>query len=1174
MNNGVRRKLNFNAVAKKWKEKAPTKKDHIQRLKNGIAQLKNANKNPQNIVNRYTRLMSEQFDKIGYNDVLTKHSQSNLANSVMVSLVTIQNPELTRRVISNTGLQSLYNKIGKNKKIKKNTNVNIDDIIWIAHGYIKDQKKAMKDNKAKANNNARNAKRKEQANAEAKRKTNAKAKRNKAAQNKLNLLNNNEMKAFKNAEVNIKQLEKDIATIKRKDKQGYKKLNGLNPKLSKFYKLNINEGLTGNERQAYKKLEKEHDDIMNTLKKQVEVRRAKEKELEKLKNAKAKILKNAANAKKKIKGIAKGAIQKAIAANKVRVKREKENAKSVANIAKIQAKINGYQNDIKLLGNMNTFDKKIKKLRLLFKIKEYQRDQLSEQTAPFERNIRDEFGQKAADFIDNAIWGQDVFINALKRRNLNTFDKIKTKFGNTFMNNMDKLVTRRKKLVQELNDTPNDIEKLKQEKVIKNKADKENKLFNRLDKKAMNNMKHTANVQQELKEKEEKLKRTETAQKELLERQKELRRQAADLLAKGQQEFGIPNWFTNGNHEHTDLYKLRRKVRNEEDRSDKIYREDYNRIKRLKSDIRSLKTKIDKGPKVTKDFILYSVQDMLDDRGIKGKDSRPFILKLDKDNERVRENKYQMFKYMVAAQLFNIPYFLSELKTKGEIPEYKKDIIDTIEKIEKILRSGLADRVKNYLAIQEIPYSIAQRGDVQKILNMNIPNKWKSEIIKYQLLQMHRIFDSGSNIKLVQELLKNSNDPTLKREVQRQTTRYDLINKIKTFRKTVKSKQVIRGVKKGKEEMVKNTNYNIAINDMNNKITKKVKEAGVIRKELSKLPKTKNASKKASALKSRLTRRNTEIKKLTQSMQRLSKAKTVTKPRKLSAGKKITTGALAFLTRQGVKNSIKKKKVINRFLGKLAQDTRPTLKQKYRLFTDLVKPDSELNFLSQVGNGQLLEDALTKRRMVCHLFGKNQRFVRTYIPGLRQTLYTLASQYFEQHDKLNNVNDRKDFHKKFLNRLEGASAFPCLEGSITALTTTVIDPGLNWRGHYGLEKIEMVNDVNKNGKRIQRKGAIKVPINLNKSKDIQNLRDIVFGTKLGAYYGTLLRGEKNYYRGLNTKKQLQYMWTKFKDLELLHGRHLTAIGETGGRNGDKIRKAFVDSFKLYGNAIYNNDRTY
>ena len=376
-NNGVRRRLNFNAVApkKKPRKKAPTKAELIRKYIKGLAQLKNANLNPQNTVNLGRKHLLQQFDEIGYNDVLTKQSQTNLAESILVVLTYKKDVKkgdkgLVKLTINKPGIQRLYNKIGKNKKIKKDTNVKMEDIAWIAHGYVLDQQARLKQNKAKAAQNAKNDKRKEQANTAAKKKANAKVKRNKAAQNRLALLNNNARKALKNGEAKIKQLVKDFATIKKKDKQGYKKLDVLNPKLSEFYKLNRNEGLTGNERQAYKKLEKEHDDIMNTLKKQVAERHAKERELKKLREAKAKLLKNAANAQKKIKGIAKGAIQKAIAADKVRVK-------SVANILKLQNKIVGYQSDIRNLGNINTFDKKIKKIKILSKIKEYQRDQLS-----------------------------------------------------------------------------------------------------------------------------------------------------------------------------------------------------------------------------------------------------------------------------------------------------------------------------------------------------------------------------------------------------------------------------------------------------------------------------------------------------------------------------------------------------------------------------------------------------------------------------------------------------------------------------------------------------------------------------------------------------------------------------------------------------------------------------
>ena len=255
-NNGVRRRLNFNAVApkKKARKKALTKAELIRRYINGLAQLKNANLNPQQTVNAGRKHLLQQFDKIGYNDVLTKQSQTNLAESILVVLTYKKggitgDKNLTRQTIDNPGIQRLYNKIGKNKKIKKDTNIKMEDIVWIAHGYILDQLKRIKQNKAKAVQNAKNAKRKEQANTE--------VKRNKAAQNRLALLNNNVGKLLKNTETTIKQVQKDLSSIKRKDKQRYKKLNGLNPKLYTFLMKKKKEGLTNKEQKDYDKLIKQ-----------------------------------------------------------------------------------------------------------------------------------------------------------------------------------------------------------------------------------------------------------------------------------------------------------------------------------------------------------------------------------------------------------------------------------------------------------------------------------------------------------------------------------------------------------------------------------------------------------------------------------------------------------------------------------------------------------------------------------------------------------------------------------------------------------------------------------------------------------------------------------------------------------------------------------------------------
>ena len=95
--------------------------------------------------------------------------------------------------------------------------------------------------------------------------------------------------------------------------------------------------------------------------------------------------------------------------------------------------------------------------------------------------------------------------------------------------------------------------KAKENAAVAAKKAKENKFFKNLDQKAM---KMPAKLQQELKEKEEELERTETIYKNLDKRRKELRQQAVLIREKGNQEFG-KNWFFNGNHENTDLYKLK-----------------------------------------------------------------------------------------------------------------------------------------------------------------------------------------------------------------------------------------------------------------------------------------------------------------------------------------------------------------------------------------------------------------------------------------------------------------------------------------------------------------------------------------------------------------------------------------------------------------------------------------
>ena len=1119
-----------------------------------------------------------------FDDVMTRKSQGDLANALEIvmsnKLVKLPKPSynmFNNHLYKSNQLTKLREIIRKQKTIKKDQNANIDELLWIAHKYII----ALVKDAIRANRNAaqaeRNARQKARTNAEIKRKTNAKTKRNKALQNKLDLLNNNARKALKNAEVEIKQLVKDLSAIKRKDKKEYKKLDALNPKLSKFYKLNRNEGLTGNERQAYKKLQKEHDDIINTLKKQVEVTRAKERLLFGSRLLKDKLLKNANIAQKQIKGIAKGAIQKAIAANKVRVKRAAENAKSVANIAKSQAKINGFQKNIKNLGNINTFDKKIKKAKLLFKINEYKRDQLSEQIEPFIRNIRDEFGQDATYNVYNAIYGQERFINVLKRKNLITFDKIKTKFGNTFMNNMDKIAARRKKLVKELNVNQNEIEKLKQEKEVNNQKAKNTKFLGNLDAKAAANMKKQANadigilrIDSEIDAMTDELKLANKAVKKKL---RELQKLQAKLRKK--HGFGYYAILVASNTEESKLIVETLKDLNKQwDQLKKDVQSLEERIQKAKKERKALRKKRKISP--TKMFYLYQIGELLDNEGLYSKEIMVSLNRYLKDN---LKDYYGRLRELIEHKYFKIPEFKNRAKNlmnkNNHLQIGFQMFTNTLENRVRILNSNILSETAKGYALRASDFDISKPGVVKKIMDLKIPPYWKAKLLLKA--QVYEDFRNLNDLNLITPNVWNSFG-RIKQVIGAHRKRLERVSKINkaiatlkpaimTFKTKLNKKKIAKGI----GNLIPNAKLNRIVDNINNNLTKKVKDVAQLRKNVSKLSKSKSprASKKLTLMQKEITRRNKEIQTLVKDINRITKLKS-NKPIRQTAATKITKRALGFLTRKGIKNSAEQKKVINRFLGKLAINTRPTLKQKYRLFTDLMKPDSELNFLSETGNGYLLERALYKRKMACHVANKNARFVRAYIPGLRESLYTLASQYFEQHDELNNANDRRNFHKKFLNRLEGASAFPCLEGSITALTTTVIDPGLNWRGHYGLEKKEMHKDVNG----IEREVVVKVPINFNKVKHLQNLRDIVFGTKLGTYYGTLKRTEKEHYRGLTTKEQLQYMWDKFKDLELSHGRHLTAIGEIMGINGKRTREAFVESFKLYGNAIYNNDTNY
>ena len=1043
---------------------APKKKaDHIREYQNGLRAVRNVNKNPKNVVNEERKRVSTKLKNLGFHNVLTNKSQDDLVNVYIVGIrLTGKTQNMAQKLWRHTfigdRLTNLREIIRKDKTIKKDQDVTLAELSWLVRKFLVAKIKEMKQAEVKAANKvivnqraARNKRLKEMEAEEKQKRDAARVRRNKAAQNRIALLNNNVRKALNNGEIKIKQLVKALANIKRKDKQEYKKLNGLNPKLSAFFIKKRNEGLTNKEQQDYDKLQKQKDGIMNTLEKQVENMKPKERELRKLKNQKANILKNAKNAQKKIKGIAKGAIQKAIAANKAREAAAKKKA------------------------------------------------------AETKKKNAAETKRKAA----------------------------------------------------------------------------ETKFFVNLDAKAAANMKQQSNADIGIKKLDDEIVAMTDESKVAKNAVKKKLRELQKLQMKLRKKHGW-NYYTilvSSNTEESKLIVETLKDLNKQwDQLKKDIQLLDERIRKAKKDRVDLRKKRKISP--TKMFYLNQIGDLLDDVGLY---TPKIMLKLNNYVRDALKDYYLQLRQLVESTYLKIPEFKNRAKNLMNKNSFfsalqlsTHSFTKTHENLERIFASALSEEAK-YSALKDTTYDLSRNGDVKKIMELKIPPYWKGRILLKSAF--YTPFVSLDDIKLITPNVLNSFQRTknMVEEHRKRLVQKNKVNKaIATLKPAImefKTKLNKKKIDKGIGNLIPNAKLNQFVNNINKTITKKVKDVAKLRTNVSKLSKSKS-SKKLTLMQKEITRRNKEIQTLVKDMNRITKLKT-NKTKRRAAGTKITKRALGFLTRKGVENSAKKKKVIDRFLGKLAQNTRPTLKQKYRLFTDLMKPDSELNYLSQVGNGQLLQDALTKRKMVCHLYGKSPRFIRTYIPGLRQSLYTLALQYFEQHDELNNANDRKNFHNKFLNRLHGASAFPCLEGSITALTTTVIDPGLNWRGHYGIERTEMVNDVNKNGNPIQRKVVIKTPINFNKAKDIEALRNIVFGTKLGAYYGTLIRAEKRFYRTLTPVQQLQYMWTKFRDLELSHGMYLEAIGEINGTDGTRVRRAFVDSFKLYGNDIINdNGRIY
>ena len=384
---------------------------------------------------------------------------------------------------------------------------------------------------------------------------------------------------------------------------------------------------------------------------------------------------------------------------------------------------------------------------------------------------------------------------------------------------------------------------------------------------------------------------------------------------------------------------------------------------------------------------------------------------------------------------------------------------------------------------------------------------------------------------------------------------------------------------------------------MNNQITKKTNNVAKLRKNYEN---ANNSPNKLKLIKTEINRRNKEISELVKEANKYKKyTKAASKIGAVARGR-ITRKYTNLLkaqkkaenqvekarqniqnlknVRAGGKNKVDNRKrlandreIVNKFLRVLATDTRPTIKQKYRIFTHLMKPDPEINFLSNAGDAGALANALGKRRMVCHLYGTDSKFVKAYIPGLRASLARLATTFFEMEEKeLGNVNNKnsvmkikRQYRKKFLNHFDFAGAHPCLEGSITGLTESIFAEGFKWNGYYGRPKKVIINGKER---------TVKANYNFNNKNDVAYFKEKLVGPTMIAYYDALNNDQKKVMANRNMKGRLRYMWNGLGKYELARAGdnkqgYRTVMKEIDGREGKKLREAFVEAYKTHGNVV-------
>ena len=562
----------------------------------------------------------------------------------------------------------------------------------------------------------------------------------------------------------------------------------------------------------------------------------------------------------------------------------------------------------------------------------------------------------------------------------------------------------------------------------------------------------------------------------------------------------------------------------------------------------------------TKMFYLYQIRKLLKNEGLYSQD---IMLKL-KDFPVYHLKQYYLdFTILVDLQYLNIPEFKNRVKNVMNKPTDSDDLFiyrftETPENKVRILASKiLSDKAKSY-ALSASTYDVYRKGDVKQIMDLKISPYWKGRLLLKA--QAWSDFLNLDDLNLITQNVLNKSKKLrdvigyARERLDKEVIRDKAIAKLKPGIMSFKTKLNKKKVAKGVGNLVPNVALNRIINNMNKTITKKVKDTTTLRTNVSKLSKSKSP-RKLTLMTKELTRRNKEIQTLVKEYNTIKKFKS-NKPTRRTAASKITKSAKVYFFKKGMKNAKMKRDMVSKFINTvIARDTRPTLKQKYRVFTRLMKPDSELNFLAETGNARGLANALGERRLVCHVANKNEKYVRTYIPSLRESLYTLSSQYFDQEKKANN---KSKYRKDFLDRFHSASAFPCLEGTFTALTESIIDPGFEWDGYIGMRK--------------DKRGP--VPLDFRDKEHIEYFRDTLIGKSMGLYYKTLSKKLQEDYRNASINKKLNIMWNKFKTLQISHGVYLTPMGEIEENDKIPVRKTFVDAFKMYSDYIYNNNKNY